>query len=38
MDAKLEAMGEDEDIEFIDEEDIEDIENLDDFEYEDVEE
>ena len=34
---ELEAMGEDEDIEFTDEEDIEDIEDLDDFEYEDVE-
>ena len=33
---ELEAMGEDEDIEFIDEEDIEDIEDLDDFEYEDL--
>lgn len=32
---ELEDMGEDEDIEFIDEEEIEDIEELDDFEYED---
>ena len=33
---ELEAMGEDEDIEFIDEEDVEDIDELDDFEYEEV--
>lgn len=35
---ELEAMGEDEDIEYIDEEDIEDIDDLEDFEYEDIEE
>ena len=34
---ELAAMGEDEDIEFVDEEDIEDVEDLDDFEYEDME-
>ena len=34
---ELAAMGEDEDIEFIDDEDIEDVEDLDDFEYEDIE-
>ena len=35
---ELEDMGEDEEIEFIDEEDIEDVDDLEDFEYEDVEE
>ncbi|MBQ8050738.1 MAG: GTPase ObgE [Bacteroidaceae bacterium] len=34
---ELEAMGEDEDIEFLDDTDIEDIDELDDFEYEDIE-
>ncbi|MBQ8969277.1 MAG: GTPase ObgE [Bacteroidaceae bacterium] len=34
---ELTAMGEDEDIELIDEEDVEDIDELDDFEYEEVE-
>ena len=33
---ELAAMGEDEDIEFIDDDEIEDIDELDDFEYEDV--
>ena len=32
--AEMMAEGEDDDIEFIDEEDIEDIEDLEDFEYE----
>lgn len=35
---ELEDMGEDEDIEFIDEDEIEDVEDLDDFEYEDIDE
>ena len=35
---ELEDMGEDEDIEFIDEYEIEDVEDLDDFEYEDIDE
>lgn len=35
---ELEDMGEDEDIEFIDEDEIEDMEDLDDFEYEDIDE
>ena len=35
---ELEDMGEDEDIEFIDEDEIEDVEELDDFEYEDIDE
>lgn len=35
---ELEAMGEDEDITFVDEEDVEDVEDLDDYEYEDIDE
>lgn len=35
---ELEDMGEDEDIEFIDEDEIEEVEDLDDFEYEDIDE
>ena len=35
---ELEDMGEDEEIEFIDDDEIEDVEDLDDFEYEDIDE